>query len=87
MRKLIEEEGREQFPSEEQAREPNAPLHGLRRTTDADRKNDTRSLERALSRTLYLLVKRQKPGQEKGAGFWQFPSGTVESMEGLREVR
>lgn len=36
------------------------------RVTEADKKNDTKSLNRALQRTLYLLVKNKE-------GQWQFP--------------
>lgn len=36
------------------------------RVTEADKKNDTKSLNRALQRTLYLLVKNKE-------GLWQFP--------------
>lgn len=38
----------------------------LPKTTEADAKNDVRSLERKLDRTLYLLV--------KGKGGWKFPA-------------
>lgn len=41
------------------------------RITEADKKNDITSLERQLSRTLYLLVKDSK-------GLWSFPSFAVE---------
>ncbi|KAL6705134.1 hypothetical protein ACN47E_007239 [Coniothyrium glycines] len=36
------------------------------RTTEADKQNDTKSLNRALRRTLYLLIKNKE-------GMWQFP--------------
>lgn len=49
------------------------------RTTEADKLNDTKSLNRALSRTLYLLVKRAD-------GRWQFPSGVTEGQESLHRV-
>jgi large subunit ribosomal protein L46 len=51
------------------------------RITDADRKNDVRSLERALARTLYLIVK--KPREQHA---WQFPQGGVRVCENLQEV-
>lgn len=86
VKKLVEEEGKETFPAEEELQDLNKPLNGLRRITEADRKNDTKSLDRALPRTLYLLVKIQKPGMEKGDGYWQFPSAEVEGTEGLREA-
>lgn len=49
------------------------------RVTEADEKNDTRSLNRALQRTLYLLV-QNKEGQ------WQFPQDQVkeEHLHGVR---
>lgn len=52
------------------------------RITDADRKNDVRSLERALQRTLYLIVKKPR---EKHT--WQFPQGGVRVCENLQEVK
>ncbi|KAG0315604.1 54S ribosomal protein L17 mitochondrial [Dissophora globulifera] len=51
------------------------------RVTEADRKNDVRSLERALQRTLYLIVK--KPREEHS---WQFPQGGVRLCENLQEA-
>ena len=86
VRELVQEEGREPISTPEEANDPTKPLYGLRRTTEADRKNDTKSLERALTRTLYLLVKKPRPNRNDGSGYWQFPSGVVEGMEGLREV-
>lgn len=49
------------------------------RVTEADVKNDQRSLNRRLQRTLYLLVK-PKDGQ------WQFPTSLVGPTENLRTV-
>lgn len=49
------------------------------RVTEADQKNDTKSLNRALTRTLYLLVKNKD-------GRWQFPSAQVEGDESLHRV-
>ncbi|KAF8937709.1 54S ribosomal protein L17 mitochondrial, partial [Haplosporangium gracile] len=51
------------------------------RITDADRSNDVRSLERALARTLYLIVK--KPREQH---VWQFPQGGVRVCENLQEA-
>ncbi|KAG0046778.1 54S ribosomal protein L17 mitochondrial [Gryganskiella cystojenkinii] len=51
------------------------------RVTEADRKNDVRSLERALARTLYLIVK--KPREQHA---WQFPQGGVRVVENLQEA-
>jgi large subunit ribosomal protein L46 len=82
VKQLIEEEGRgKDFTGEE----GEVDMAGLRRVTDADRKGDVRSLERALSRTLYLLVKRKRSGGKEGI-FWSFPSGTLGAKEGLKEV-
>lgn len=49
------------------------------RVTEADEKNDQRSLNRALQRTLYLLVQAKE-------GYWRFPSSAVENGESLRSV-
>lgn len=49
------------------------------RITEADKKNDQKSLDRLLSRTLYLLVQSKE-------GHWKFPSSPVESGETLRTV-
>ena len=48
------------------------------RETDADRKNDTKSLSRALQRTLYLLVKNKE-------GRWEFPQDRLrdENLHGV----
>ncbi|KAJ1977285.1 hypothetical protein H4R35_002363 [Dimargaris xerosporica] len=51
------------------------------RETEADRTNDTKSLERALAQTLYLLVKKPRDQHT-----WQFPQGGVESDELLHEA-
>ncbi|PLB51245.1 50S ribosomal subunit L30 [Aspergillus steynii IBT 23096] len=47
------------------------------RVTEADEKNDQTSLNRALQRTLYLLVQSKE-------GFWKLPSSPVETEETLR---
>lgn len=52
----------------------------LDRTTEADKKNDSKSLDRALKQTLYLVVK------QSGEGAWQFPQGPIDSTEYLHEV-
>lgn len=58
-------------------------MGGLKRRTEADDENDQTSLERSLSRTLYLLVRRK--GEEKSPGAWEFPAGLVDPKEGLKE--
>lgn len=49
------------------------------RVTEADKKGDQKSLNRALQRTLYLLVQSKE-------GYWKFPSTPVEAGEDLRGV-
>jgi large subunit ribosomal protein L46 len=83
--KLVAEEGRQsEFTGKGDPR-----FAGLRRTTEADEKNDTRSLERSLQRTLYLLVKTKgaKGDEDAEKRKWKFPSGPVVGFEGLKEVR
>ncbi|KAL2797528.1 ribonuclease H-like domain-containing protein [Aspergillus keveii] len=47
------------------------------RITEADRKGDTQSLNRALQRTLYLLVQSKE-------GYWKLPSSPIAVEETLR---
>lgn len=49
------------------------------RVTEADKKNDQKSLNRLLQRTLYLLVQTKE-------GYWKFPSSPVQVGENLRQV-
>ncbi|KAI8579059.1 hypothetical protein K450DRAFT_243658 [Umbelopsis ramanniana AG] len=51
------------------------------RLSEADKKNDIKSLNRALQRTLYLIVK--KPRDQHA---WQFPQGAVEEGEYLHDA-
>ncbi|KAI9737169.1 MAG: 39S ribosomal protein L46, mitochondrial [Cirrosporium novae-zelandiae] len=51
----------------------------LPRVTEADKKGDTKSLNRALQRTLYLLVKEK-------SGIWKFPTAGLEGKENLHEA-
>lgn len=51
------------------------------RVTEADRIGDLKSLNRALTRTLYLVVKE---GGKKGR--WGFPSGLLSGKESLHTV-
>ncbi|RMZ80940.1 hypothetical protein DV737_g2781, partial [Chaetothyriales sp. CBS 132003] len=89
LEQLVDEEGRS---AEFTPRGRDAKTSGLARATAADERNDTRSLERKLSRTLYLLVKAEQSGKgEKGEkGGWAFPSGPLlprqQGKEGLREA-
>ncbi len=82
VKQLVEEEGRGRDFIGELGK---ADMAGLRRATEADEKGDVRSLERALSRTLYLLVKRTRLAGKEG-DFWSFPSGIVGGKEGLKDV-
>lgn len=49
------------------------------RITEADRKNDMKSLSRRLDRSLYLLIKTQ-------TGRWRFPEDRVYGRENLHQV-
>ncbi|SNX86679.1 related to MRPL17 - mitochondrial ribosomal protein, large subunit [Melanopsichium pennsylvanicum] len=51
----------------------------LSRTTEADVKNDVKSLERKLDRTLYLVVKQKQSG--KGSASWMFPAKALENLK------
>lgn len=66
---------------EEQAQMQENEIVRMTRETEADRKGDRRSLDRALQRSLYLIVK--KPREEHA---WQFPQGGIEQGELLHEV-
>ncbi len=50
------------------------------RITEADEKNDLRSLNRRLDRVLYLLV-------QKSDGSWRFPQDRIYGKENLQQVR
>ena len=81
-KRLIDEEGRAaEFTTEG----GDLSLAGLKRTTPADEQNDQKSLERSLSRTLYLLVKTKTTEGQKGS-HWVFPATAVVEKEGLKEV-
>jgi large subunit ribosomal protein L46 len=49
------------------------------RVTEADQKGDTKSLNRKLDRTLYLLIKNKE-------GRWRFPEDRVYGRENLHQV-
>ena len=51
----------------------------LPRVTEADHAGDTKSLNRALQKTLYLIVNR-------GKGRWGFPSAELARQESLHTV-
>ncbi|KAG0210195.1 54S ribosomal protein L17 mitochondrial [Mortierella sp. GBA30] len=75
------EGGEEDISEEDRVAAMEAKIEFNDRFTDADRKNDVRSLERALTRTLYLIVK--KPRDQHA---WQFPQGGVRVCENLQEA-
>lgn len=55
------------------------------RWTEADEKGDRKSLNRALTRTLYLMVKRER--RVKGESEWRFPEAELTGKESLHTVR
>lgn len=55
----------------------------LGRTSKADMEGDRRSLDRHMTRTLYLLVR--KKGRDRYA--WKFPQSPLVGFENLKEVR
>lgn len=74
VKKEVDEEGQELEVKRELAVKP------MPRVTEADRAGDTRSLDRLLQRTLYLVVKR-------GDGRWWFPSDGLVGKESLHTVK
>ena len=57
--------------------------HPMSRTTKADAENDIKSLDRALARTLYLVVKvKGKPDHLA----WRFPQTVLVGNENLKDV-
>ncbi len=56
----------------------------MSRVTEADKIGDTKSLNRALTRTLYLVVKSGNGA--KGRSRWGFPSSALEGKESLHTV-
>jgi hypothetical protein len=58
------------------------PFKPAPRVTEADEKNDRRSLERKLPNSLYLIVKRNRTNNS-----WQFPQGKVlDNENSMRSV-
>lgn len=57
------------------------PFQPASRVTEADLKNDRRSVDRCLSESLFLIVKRNR---EKDS--WQFPQGKWLSGETMRQT-
>lgn len=74
VKKEADEEGQEREVKKELAVKP------MPRVTEADRMGDTRSLDRLLQRTLYLVVKRRD-------GKWWLPSSGLVGKESLHTVR
>lgn len=56
----------------------------MKRVTEADKARDMKSLNRALTRTLYLVVKSGKEGENGGR--WGFPSSVLMGRESLHTV-
>lgn len=56
------------------------------RITEADKKNDSTSLERKLSRTLYLVVKQGESGEWKFPNFKQPENGELVPLHELAET-
>ncbi|KAF8939779.1 54S ribosomal protein L17 mitochondrial [Dissophora ornata] len=75
------EAAKEESTEEDRVAAMEAKIEFNERITEADRTNDVRSLERALQRTLYLIVK--KPREQHA---WQFPQGGVRVCENLQEA-
>lgn len=73
------EEGEGMVKKEEVVEKP------MPRVTEADKVGDMKSLNRALTRTLYLVVKSGKEG--KDGGRWGFPSSVLVGRESLHTVR
>lgn len=57
------------------------PFTPASRVTEADEKDDRRSLERKLQDSLFLLVKRNR-----NENAWQFPQGKLKEDETLRSA-
>ncbi len=72
----MEGEGMRKELSQQQAMAVERPVPRL---TEADEKNDLRSLSRRLDRALYLLVQRKD-------GSWRFPQDRVYGRENLHQV-
>ncbi|KAK3692262.1 39S mitochondrial ribosomal protein L46-domain-containing protein [Podospora appendiculata] len=82
-RLVLDAEMRVSEDGEEIAEDERVPVERpLPRRTEADEKNDVRRLDRALDKTLYLVVRR---GEGENAT-WGFPSGDVPTHENLHET-
>lgn len=57
------------------------PFQPASRTTEADLKDDRKSIERKLDQSLFLIVKRNRD-----ANSWQFPQGKLQDDETLRKA-
>ncbi|KAH6849975.1 39S mitochondrial ribosomal protein L46-domain-containing protein [Chaetomium sp. MPI-CAGE-AT-0009] len=75
----VSEDGEPIAPEERVPVERPAP-----RRTEADEKGDVKRLDRAMDRTLYLVVKRE--GAKGEEGVWEFPTGPVPTDEALHET-
>ncbi|GMY19095.1 39S ribosomal protein L46, mitochondrial [Fagus crenata] len=55
------------------------------RITEADKNNDTKSLQRALDRRLYLILYGKAYGAPSGKPVWHFPEKVYQTEETLRK--
>lgn len=62
------------------AKRPKALQRPLPRVTEADKSGDTKRLDRAMQRSLYLIVRK------KGEPRWWFPESLMENRESLHTV-
>ncbi|KAH6636289.1 39S mitochondrial ribosomal protein L46-domain-containing protein [Chaetomium tenue] len=81
----VSEDGEPIAPEERVPVERPAP-----RRSEADEKGDVRRLDRAMERTLYLVVRREweevVEGVKKKEAVWEFPTGLVQTQETLHEA-
>lgn len=75
----VSEDGEPIAPEERVPVERPAP-----RRSEADEKGDVKRLDRAMDRTLYLVVRRE--GGKGEEAVWEFPTGLVPTEETLHEV-
>ncbi|KAK4137131.1 hypothetical protein BT67DRAFT_438390 [Trichocladium antarcticum] len=83
-RLLADAEVRVSEDGEPIAPEERVPVEApLQRRTAADETGDVRRLDRAMDRTLYLVVRREVEG---GEAVWEFPAGQVPTEETLHKT-
>ncbi|CAI5496360.1 unnamed protein product [Closterium sp. Naga37s-1] len=62
-----------------------APFDAPSRRTAADEANDVRSLQRALDKRLYLLLKGPSLAGQSGSDTWHFPEKLYEGEDSMRQ--